>query len=96
VAGAGRNAGLTTSWSADLLHERSSRPLIERSQGQRRFLALLDTNVAIDHLRGSPPAVDLLSDLIEAEEEVDALEQFFSALSWVPVGDEVAGLASAY
>jgi predicted nucleic acid-binding protein len=75
---------------------------------------LLDTSVAIDHLRGLPSAVDLLSDLIEAEEvllasevvrfellagvrkgEVEALEQFFSALSWVPVGEEVVRLAGA-
>jgi predicted nucleic acid-binding protein len=70
---------------------------------------LLDTSVAIDHLRGLPEAVELLSGLIEAEElllasevvrfellagvpkgEVEALEHFFSAISWVPVGEEVA------
>jgi predicted nucleic acid-binding protein len=75
---------------------------------------LLDTSVAIDHLRGLQPAVDLLSALIEAEEillasevvrfellagvrkgEIEALEQFFSALSWVPVGEEVARSAGA-
>lgn len=75
-------------------------------------MKLLDTSVAIDHLRGSTPAVDLLGRLIEAEEsllasevvrfellagvrekEVDALEQFFSAISWVPVGEEVARTA---
>jgi predicted nucleic acid-binding protein len=73
---------------------------------------LLDTSVAIDHLRGSPAAVDLLSGVIDAEgsllaceivrfellagvreKEVNALEQFFSALSWVPVGEEVARAA---
>jgi predicted nucleic acid-binding protein len=73
---------------------------------------LLDTSVAIDHLRGSRPAVDLLDALVEAEEfplasevvrfellagvrdqEADALEQFFSAISWVPVGEEVARVA---
>ncbi len=77
-------------------------------------MKLLDTSVAIDHLRGAPPAVDLLSGLIEAEEpllasevvrfellagvrekEVGALEQFFSALSWVPVGEEVARTAGS-
>lgn len=77
-------------------------------------MKLLDTSVAIDHLRGLPPAVDLLSGLIEAEEslltsevvrfelltgvrekEVEALEQFFSALSWVPVGEEVARAAGS-
>jgi predicted nucleic acid-binding protein len=75
---------------------------------------LLDTSVAIDHLRGSPPAIDLLSRLIDTEEsllaseivrfellagvrenEVKALEQFFSALSWVPVGEEVARAAGS-
>jgi predicted nucleic acid-binding protein len=73
---------------------------------------LLDTSVAVDHLRGLPEAVELLDGLIEAEElllasevvrfellggvhkgEADALEQFFTALSWVPVGEEVARTA---
>ena len=77
-------------------------------------MKLLDTSVAIDHLRGSPPAVDLLIDLLEAEEsifasevvrfellagvrekEVDALERFFSAISWLPVGEEVARAAGS-
>jgi predicted nucleic acid-binding protein len=35
---------------------------------------LLDTSVAIDHLRGSPPAVELLRDLIEAEDHLLASE----------------------
>jgi len=35
---------------------------------------LLDTSVAIDHLRGSPPAVDLLRSLIEADEHLLASE----------------------
>lgn len=75
-------------------------------------MKLLDTSVAIDHLRGLPEAVELLSSLIEAEElllasevvrfellagvckgEAEALEQFFSALSWVPVGEEVTRAA---
>lgn len=75
-------------------------------------MKLLDTSVAIDHLRGVPGAVDLLSGLIESEEvllasevvrfellagggkgEVEMLEQFFSALSWVPIGEEVARTA---
>lgn len=75
-------------------------------------MKLLDTSVAIDHLRGASPAADLLSELIEAEEsllasevvrfellaevreqEVKALEHFFSVLSWVPVGEEVARAA---
>jgi hypothetical protein len=72
----------------------------------------LSSAYAIDHLRGSPLAANLLSSLIEAEEpllasevvrfellagvcerEVDALEQFFSAISWVPVEEEVARAA---
>jgi predicted nucleic acid-binding protein len=75
---------------------------------------LLDTSVAIDHLRGSPPAVGLLSDLVDSGEpvlaseivrfellagvrakEIEALEQFFSAISWVPVGEEVARAAGS-
>ena len=82
-------------------------------------MKLLDTTVAIDHLRGNDAAVDLLRRLIEDDEdiavseivrfeltagvrsdEVSALEQFFSAFSWVPVGEEVAraagGLARKY
>ena len=77
-------------------------------------MKLLDTSVAIDHLRGSPSAVDLLTDLVEVEEsifasevvrfellagvrekEVDGLERFFSAISWVPVGEEVARAAGS-
>ena len=75
-------------------------------------MKLLDTSVAIDHLRGLPEAAELLSGLIEADElllasevvrfelltgvrkdEVKALEQFFTALSWVPVGEEIARAA---
>jgi predicted nucleic acid-binding protein len=75
---------------------------------------LLDTSVAIDHLRGAPSAVDLLTDLLEAEEpifasevvrfellagvkkeEIEALEEFFSAISWVPVGEDIARAASS-
>lgn len=37
-------------------------------------MKLLDTSVAIDHLRGSPPAVELLRALIEAEDPVLASE----------------------
>jgi hypothetical protein len=73
---------------------------------------LLDTSVAVDHLRGLPEAVDLLTGLLAAEElllgsevvrfellagvhkgEIEALEHFFSAISWVPVGEEVARTA---
>jgi predicted nucleic acid-binding protein len=75
---------------------------------------LLDTSVAVDHLRGAEPAVELLTGLVEADEqllasevvrfellagvrdhEVEVLELFFSALSWVPVGEEVARGAAA-
>jgi predicted nucleic acid-binding protein len=75
---------------------------------------LLDTSVAIDHLRGSPPAVGLLSGLIDADEsllaseivrfellagvrknEVEGLEQFFSVLTWVPIGEQVARAAAS-
>jgi len=73
---------------------------------------LLDTTVAVDHLRGDQAAVALLRDLVEREEtlvasevvrfelvagvrndELPALEQFFSALSWVAVGEDVARTA---
>jgi predicted nucleic acid-binding protein len=73
---------------------------------------LLDTTVAVDHLRGAAPAVELLHRLVEDDEEIaasevvrfellagvrngelDALEQFASALSWIPVGEDVARTA---
>jgi len=75
---------------------------------------LLDTTVAVDHLRGTAPAVDLLRRLVEDDEEVgasevvrfellagvrdeelEALEQFSSALSWVAVNEDVARTAGA-
>ena len=75
-------------------------------------MKLLDTTVAVDHLRGDQAAVDLLKDLVENDEtlaasevvrfelvagvrddELPALEQFFSALSWVAVGEDVARAA---
>lgn len=82
-------------------------------------MKLLDTTVAVDHLRGDQAAVELLRGLVENDEtvaasevvrfelvagvreiELPALEQFFSALSWVPVGEDVAraagGLARTY
>lgn len=77
-------------------------------------MKLIDTSVAIDHLRGLPAAIELLQELIESDEpvlasevvrfellagvredEVDALEGFCSALSWVPVGEEVARSAGS-
>jgi predicted nucleic acid-binding protein len=73
---------------------------------------LLDTTVAIDHLRGDQAAVDLLRGLIEDDEtiaasevvrfelvagvrddELSALERFFSALAWIPIGEDVAHAA---
>ena len=75
-------------------------------------MKLLDTTVAIDHLRGTEAAVGLLRGLVNEDEtvaasevvrfellagvrddELDALEQFFSALSWVPVDESVARTA---
>lgn len=74
----------------------------------------MDTSVAIDHLRGAQPAVDLLSRIIDEEEpvgasevsrfellagvradEADALEQFFSALVWVPVDEGITRTAGS-
>jgi predicted nucleic acid-binding protein len=73
---------------------------------------LLDTTVAVDHLRGVDAAVDLLRRLVDDEEtllaselvrfellagvrddELQALEQFFSAISWVPVDEDVSRTA---
>lgn len=75
-------------------------------------MKLLDTTVAIDHLRGDRAAVDLLRRLVDEDEtlaasevvrfelvagvrddELPALDQFFSAVSWVEVGEEVARAA---
>ena len=75
-------------------------------------MKLLDTTVAIDHLRGDQAAVDLLRGLVENDEtiaaseivrfelvagvrddELQALEQFFSAVSWISVGEDVARAA---
>jgi predicted nucleic acid-binding protein len=75
---------------------------------------LVDTTVAIDHLRGDEAATDLLRRLVEEDEsvaasevvrfellggvrddELEALEQFFSAVSWVAVDEDVARAAGA-
>jgi predicted nucleic acid-binding protein len=75
---------------------------------------LIDTTVAIDHLRGSDAAVALLRRLIDQDEavfasevvrfellagvrddELNALEQFFSALSWLAVDESVTRAAGA-
>jgi predicted nucleic acid-binding protein len=75
---------------------------------------LLDTTVAVDHLRGAEAATELLERLVTAEDavaasevvrfellagvredELEALEAFFSALSWVPVDESIARTAGA-
>jgi predicted nucleic acid-binding protein len=75
---------------------------------------VLDTSVAIDHLRGTKPAVDLLTELVEHGEtiaasevvrfellagvrdrEVDVLERFFAALSWIAVDEDIARVAGS-
>lgn len=72
-------------------------------------MKLLDTNVAVDYLRGAPSAVFLLDDLASSgevvvaselvrfellagarDDELPAIEEFLTALEWVPVGFEVA------
>lgn len=77
-------------------------------------MKLLDTSVAIDHLRGAKPAVDLLYSVISDDEalaaseivrfellagvrdaEMGELEQFFSALSWIQVDEDIARTAGA-
>lgn len=76
-------------------------------------MKLLDTTVAVDHLRGAEPAVRLLAGLVEQDEplaasevvrfellagvqenELDALEEFCSALSWIAVGENVSRTAA--
>jgi hypothetical protein len=73
---------------------------------------LLDTSVAVDHLRGVPAAAALLDRAVRSgepvlaseltrfellagvrDDEVDTLESFFSALTWVPVDEHVARVA---
>ena len=75
-------------------------------------MKLIDTTIAIDHLRGHSPATQLLEDLVEHDEvllaseltrfellagmlpeETDPTETFFSALSWVPVDEDIARVA---
>lgn len=77
-------------------------------------MKLLDTTVAIDHLRGKDEAVDLLDQLLGSETdllasevvryellagahegEMEAIEQFCSAIFWIPVGEEVTRAAGA-
>ncbi len=77
-------------------------------------MKLLDTSVAVDHMCGAPPAVDLLHRLVAEGElvfasevvrfellagvrdgEVDALEEFCSAFSWVAVDEDISRTAGA-
>ena len=77
-------------------------------------MKVLDTSVAIDHLRGVDAAVDLLAATLDAGEalvasevvrfellagardgEMEGIEDFSSAFSWVPVSEEVARTAAA-
>ena len=72
-------------------------------------MKVLDTSVAVDHLRGFPAAVALLQRLVESGEEIvacevvrfelvagvrdearEALEEFFSIPSWLPIDAEIA------
>lgn len=75
-------------------------------------MKVLDTSIAVDHLRGLPAATDLLAGLVISgepvtaselvrfellagvrEEEIEGLESFFQALSWLPVTEDVSRLA---
>lgn len=75
-------------------------------------MKLLDTSVAIDHLRGVQPAVDLLRRLVDDDEpliaseivrfellagvrvkEIDAVENFFLAVKWIPIDESVSRAA---
>ena len=77
-------------------------------------MKVLDTTVAIDHLRGKDAAVELLDMLLDSEadlvasevvryellagahdEEMEAVEDFSSAITWLPVGEKVAREAAA-
>ena len=77
-------------------------------------MKLLDTSVAIDHLRGDQVAAALLHRLIDEEElvaaselvrfeliagvreeELEALEHFCSALSWIPVDEAITRAAGS-
>ncbi len=77
-------------------------------------MKVLDTSVAVDHLRGAPLAVDLLARLNDEgkflvasevvrfelvagvrDDELEALEQFFSALSWIPIDEAITRTAGS-
>lgn len=75
-------------------------------------MKLIDTTIAVDHLRGEPAAVDLLAALIDTGEDVvaselvrfellagirdkelEAFEEFCSAVRWAAVTEDVARVA---
>lgn len=75
-------------------------------------MKLLDTTVAIDHLRGSEPAVTLLNRLVDEGQtllaselvrfellagvmpgEIDALERFFSSITWLAIDEDITRTA---
>jgi len=77
-------------------------------------MKLIDTTVAVDHLRGVQSGVRMLRELVEAgepvcaselvrfellagvrDEEIPELEEFCSALNWIPVTEEIARSAGA-
>ena len=77
-------------------------------------MKVVDTTIAIDHLRGEASAADLLKRLVEEDQilaasevvrfeliagvradELQALEQFFLAVSWVAIDEDVARAAGS-
>ena len=76
-------------------------------------MKLVDTSVAVDHLRGDESATTLLTAMLEddglaasevtrfellggvRDDELEALEQFFDAIDWIPVDELVARTAGA-
>ncbi len=77
-------------------------------------MKLLDTTIAVDHLRGAHRASELLKEFVDSgepvcaselvrfellagvrDEELEALEQFFFALTWIPVTEQIARSAGA-
>jgi len=67
---------------------------VDYLRGREEAVALLDELVAMDDVMASEVVrFELLAGV--REKEVEALEQFFSALSWVPVGEEVSRAAGS-
>lgn len=77
-------------------------------------MSLIDTTIAIDHVRGHQPATALLRGLLTSDEilaaseivrfellagvrpnELEQLEDFFSALTWIPVDEPIIRAAGA-